>query len=258
MIDAFFNTFPANPRPEFDFNRNHMVGVLEKYFNSTTPEKASHYFILDVGIHVDSQIDEICNLRKQGKKIILMTFDPANFRRVDQFVYRNMLDKVIVFDAQFKDRFRGPKTYVTDYFANPVLFSRDSNLRGKNEVCVYGTIGHIGRPNIYNLPQLDTMVDNYLDLFKLVSSYNGVAVYDTGMNEVFSAIVHYNKAKAVEALMCGVNAYCQDGIKTRRYDRFLKRFDQIPNPVPIDFDREEIVRINDLTIKELVYECTYM
>ena len=117
-----------------------------------------------------------------------------------------------------------------------------------------------GRYNDFNLPRLDISPDirTYLDLFGEVQKYNGVAIYDTGLDEIRNNIVHYNKAKAVETLMAGRNPYCQDGIKTKRYDRFLKKYNEISNLKEVDFTQDEIFRINELTVRELIYECEYI
>ena len=50
-----------------------------------------------------------------------MTFDPANFKRIDNFIENGMIDKIIVFDNDFKDRF-DVKTYFSDYFFNQDVF----------------------------------------------------------------------------------------------------------------------------------------
>lgn len=258
MKKVYFNTFPANPNPDFDFNKNHMVGSLEKYFETTSINDAEYHLILDLGMYVNQQIEQLVELRKQGQKIILMVFDPAAFGRVDNLVRCDALDKLILFDKQFEKRFP-IKTFISDYFVNENIFPEMNDIKMfENEVCVYGTIGPVDRNNEYNLKRVDFNVNNYVDFFNNVKEYNGVCVYDTGMNEHFSGISHYNHCKPIEALMCGVNAYCQSGIKTKRYDRFLKKFEQIPNPVKVDFDREDIKKINKLTIEELIYECEYI
>ena len=56
--------------------------------------------------------------------------------------------------------------------------------------------------------------------------------------------------------MCGVNAYCQEGIKTKKYDKFLIPF--IGGKLdlnPIKFKQEEIREINKNTIIEFLDEC---
>ena len=231
-----------------------MVDTLKNYFNQTTNiQEAEYYLILDLGLHVNNQINEIANYRKQGIKTILLVFDPAAFNRVYNLIDGNALDKIILFDAQFKNKFK-TSVFVSDYFLNKDLFEENNN-KHENKVCVYGTLGCVGRNNEYNLDIVDKTLDSYEDFYKIVQKYNGVCVYDTGFNENFSGLEHYNHVKAVEALMCGVNPYCQPGIKTKRYDKYLKKYEQIPNPVPIDFDQKEIWDLNEITIKELVHEC---
>lgn len=259
-MKAFCNLVYTNPNRSLCFTQTHMYDTFKKYAecsDSQFPNDTTHYLMMDVDGRLDGQIQEISNLRKQGIKTILMTFDPANFKRVDNFIDNGMLDKVIVFDARFKDRFR-IDTFISDYFFNEDVFPKKQDIESKG-VCIFGHLDH-GRSNDYNLPRVDCdpTVKNYWDLYSKVQHFNGVAVYDTGLDENRGSIVHYNKAKYVESLMVGVNGYCQDGIKTKRYDRFLKKYFDIPNEKDIDFSQEEIFKINRLTIAELLYECEYI
>lgn len=258
-MKAFCNLVYTNSNRQLCFTQNHMYDVFRRYHECSDteyPDGMTHYFIMDVDIRIDGQIDEICKLRKQGVKVVLMTFDPANFLRVDNFINHDMLDKVIVFDKQFQHRFR-VSSYVSDYFFNEDLFPTPKFRN--SEVCVFGHLEH-GRSNDFNLPRVDTnpMVKSYWNLYEEVQKYNGVAIYDTGLSEDRSRIVYYNKAKAVETLMAGRNPYCKEWIHTKRYNRFLKKYSDIPNPKEIDFSQDEIFKINELTIKELLYECEYI
>ncbi len=257
-MKAFCNLVYTNTNRNLCFTQNHMYNVFRKYCECSDkeyPSDMTHYLIMDVDMRLDSQILEIVNLKKQGAKVILMTFDPANFRRIDVFNHYKMLDKIIVFDEQFKNRFN-VKTFVSDYFFNQDVFPINTNKVLSKEVCIFGNMSH-GRNNDFNLPRidLDSKIQTYSDLYSEVQNYNGVAVYDTGLNEERNIVVHYNKAKGPETLMTGRNAYCQSGIKTKRYDRFLKKYEDIPNVKEIDFSQEEIWKINELTIRELLYEC---
>lgn len=237
-----------------DYEIGYLLGSSEEPFPDTT-----HYLICDLDLSIDSIIGKLSEYRKSGIKVILMVFDPAAFLRVDNLISNNALDKVVVFDSKFKDRFR-VKTYVSDYFFNEKVFPLlNVEQEFKDKVCVFGHLSH-GRYNNFNLPQIDILphIKSYRNLYSEVQKYNGVAVYDTGLDENRYSIVSYNKAKFVESLMCGVNGYCKEGINTKRYNRFLKKYDDIPNVKPIDFTQEEIFKINDLTVKELIYELEYI
>ena len=87
--------------------------------------------------------------------------------------------------------------------------------------------------------------------------FNGAIIHDQG-HWINGEECHYNKAKAVETLLCGVNAYCYPGINTKRYNKFLKDIKEDHNGDliihPIEFDRSAIQKINRLTIEELIGE----
>jgi hypothetical protein len=262
---AFCKTVDEGRATSLSFSHTHMYESLGKYIDcslDTLYKDTTHYLILDIDGSLNNQIDFIKRIRNQGVKVILMAFDPAKFGIIDYYIQNEMLDKLILFDNQFKDRFRIP-TYISDYFFNEDVFPGDEDYYSggiyPNEVCVFGHLLY-GRNNDFNLRKIDDDpgVEEYRDLYFKVKTHNGVAVYATGLSEDRSSIVHYNKAKAVETLMCGRNPYCKDGIKTKRYDRFLKKYGDIPNPKEIDFTQEEIFQINDLTIRELVYELKYI
>lgn len=259
-MKAFCNYTRPNINPELCFSSTHMFDTFRRVFPCQKVLPAAdttHYLIMDVDPKVYTQMNDIMAYRKQGLKVVLMVFDPAWFPMVDIFISNKMLDKVVVFDGQYKDRFNC-NTFVSDYFFNDQVFPITS-AKPKSGVCVFGHLEH-GRVNDYNVPRVDTdpLVQSYSDLYKSVQNYNGVAIYDTGLDERRSGLIHHNKAKAVETLMCGRNPYCQDGIKTKRYDKFLYKYSEIPTPREIVFSQEEIFRINNLTVRELIYECEYV
>jgi len=238
------------------YSYNHMYLPLAKYGNCYTgefQENTTHVLFIDVIQNVGKMRGEINEFKKNGIKIIGVTFDPANFADTDCYIAEKLLDKLFLFDKQFKNRFDF-NVCVSDLFLNQDLFP--PLYEGEhNGVCYFGhLIKAYERTNEYNLPVIEDF-SSYPALYEKVQKYNGVCVYDTGRGEDPNVVVHHNKAKALEALMCGVNAYCQDGIKTINYDKYLKKFDQIPNPVPIDFDREEIFKINEKVVKEFLTEC---
>lgn len=246
----------ANGNRELDYSYQNLFLPLSEIFNCyedgvDTFNDTTHYFILDVGMHLESKINHIKNIRNLGLKVVIFTFDPANFSRVRRYIDIGAIDKAIVFSKKFEDRF-SCKTYFTDYFFSQDMFEysdRDNN----GKVCTYGRID-INRPNDFNLDVVDIGVKSIREIYKNIQKYNGVATHDDGWNESWTEIDHYNKARATETLMCGRIPYCKPGIITKRYNKFLKNYDQIPTPQEITFDQQQIWDINKLTLLELKYE----
>ena len=238
------------------FSYNHMYLALKKHADCYVggfQEGTTHMLFLDVIQNVLKMRDEVEFVKKKGVKIVATTFDPANFADTDTIIANNLIDKLILFDEQYKDRFNF-NVAISDYFLLQDLFPPP--YVGKQEgVCYFGHLLKVyERHNEYNLPLIEDF-GSYQGLYQKVQKYNGVCVYDTGKGELPNQVIHHNKAKAVEALMCGVNAYCQDGIRTKNYDKYLKKFNQIENPVPIDFTQDEIFRANEKVIKDFLLEC---
>jgi hypothetical protein len=213
----------------------------------------THYVIFDVRQDVEQLSEALAKLRAAGLKVVLFTFDPANFKRVDIMVEAGALSKVIVFDKQFANRFKAP-TYVTDYFFNESLFPKAPESYS-DSACIFGTLAN-GRGNPYLLPKVDEPAPaDYTQLYSRVQQYCGVMVWDTGLDENMKNIVHYNKAKAVETLMCGRTPYCMSGISPKhRYVKFHKPIEKILFPEPVDFSQELIWKLNRETLDEVIFE----
>ena len=133
-----------------------------------------------------------------------------------------------------------------------------SVTKNHSQVCVFGHLLY-SRANLptYDAVKVDVGINSYQQLYNKVQLFNGAIIHDQG-HWIDKTEAHYNKAKAVEALLCGVNAYCYPGINTKRYNKFLKdiKEDENGNLIihPIEFDRSEIQKINSLTIEELICE----
>lgn len=267
-MKAYCNVLHSNPNINLSFAHQHMFAPFKVrepacYTNDDHhfEDDTTHYIIMDLGASVQNNADKILKFRKNGGKVVLMFFDPISFPTADKFVENGMLDLVVVFDAKFKNRFPNVKTIVSDYFFDQELFPISPPTDSK-KVCVFGHIAW-GRENFFGIinrklriDKVDTNVKSYPELYRNVQQYNGVVVFDTGAGEDGKTIVGYNKAKAVETLMTGRNAFCQDNINTKRYNEFLiKPYDSILNVIPpINIDQTKIFEINNLTINELIDE----
>jgi len=236
------------------FSYQHMYLPLKRYIDCydslETQPGTTHMLFLDVIQNVRLLKGLVLEAKSKGIKIIAVTFDPANFEEADCCISEGLLDLLVLTDKQFENRFNF-NVYVSDYYLNKDLFPK---LESKKEsgVCYFGhLIAHYGRTNEYNLPIIEDF-HSYQGLYKSVQEYNGCFVYDTGRGEDPNIVIHHNKAKAVEALMCGVNAYCQNGIKTKNYNHLLKSETQIHNVSPIEFSQEEIFEINEKVITDFI------
>lgn len=251
----------VNPNPLLDYSIQHLFNPLSQIFPSYSIEDkggifsdTTHLFILDICESLESRYRSLVNLRQEGVKVVAFTFDPANFIRLRRYVESGSIDKVVVFDQRFYGRFNC-KMYVTDYFFNQNLFPI-TNKENNGKVCIYGTISDI-RPNDYQLDVADVTdppVKSLIEVYSNIQKYNGVATHDAGLDETRTNVDHYNKARGVETLMCGRVPYCKPGINTKNYNRFLRKYEEIPTPHPIYFDQEEIFKINSQVLQELKFE----
>lgn len=250
-----FNFYQQINTPELCYNTVHMHGALSTVMDcsAATLQEASHLLLLDVPYSIDQHIHEFVNFRNEGGKVVLMTFDPFNFPRVDGYIQKNMLDMVVVFDVQFRNRFN-VKTYVSDYFFNQAVYPTEIQ-EYVNYPCVFGHLMY-GRENTHNVPKVDKGVSSYRELYTRVRSFNGVIVFDSGLDETGSSLVAYNKAKAVETLMCGRTPYCMPGINTIHYNRYLKKYEDALTPTNIDFSQETIFEINKQVLQSLQEQIT--
>ena len=255
-MKAYCDIYSAHNIRDLDYSYQNLFLPISSIFNSYEGVEAihsdtTHYFILDVGNELDRKINVIKQFRDSGIKVVVFTFDPANFNRIRRYIEMHVIDKVIVFSKKFENSFKC-NTFFTDYFFLQDMFNPVDKINN-GKVCMYGRID-INRPNDYSLDVIDINAKSIKDIYKNIQKYNGVATYDEGWNEDWSALDHYNKARATETLMCGRIPYCKDGIITKRYNKFLSKYSQIPSPIDIMFDQHEIWEINKLTLLELKYE----
>lgn len=221
-------------------------------YGDAIPSDTTHYVIFDVRPGLEEIMDDLRKLRAAGLKVIIFSFDPANFKRIDFFIAKEAISKVILFDTKFKWRFKIP-TYVTDYFFHQPLFPKAPDSYHL-QPCVFGSLEH-GRDNNECFPKIDEPIpSSYEELYRRAQQFSGVHVWDTGLDENHKQIIHYNKAKSIEALMCGRDAYCHDGINSINYNRYLRHFSEMTAPPRVNFDQERIWDINKRTIFDVIYE----
>ena len=235
-----------SPNEQLCFSRQHIFASLNKYANCYTgelQEGTTHALFIDVIENVVNMEAQVKEMKEKGVKVISIFYDEPRLKIADYCIKKKLVDKIILFDNQYKNRFDF-NVYISDFFVNESLFPTALEAH-KLTTCYFGHL-------LYNrvLPEgCDKITDssNYINFYNTIKEYNGCVVFDTGRGEDSDkVIIHSNKAKAVEALMCGVNAYCQEGIKTKKYDKFLIPF--IGGKLdlkPIKFKQEEIREINN-------------
>jgi len=269
-LKACCNVLQTNSNLNLCFSHVHMYNSINKYIEcylgkTILQPDTTHYIIMDLSNSVEENLDHIIEFKKNGGIVILMVFDPISFPKIDIFIEKEALSKIILFDQKFKDRFPIP-TFISDYFFNESIFSKNKTLCQEKKYCIIGHLVH-DRQNdfmqLYNSVDLEK-VDrglynhkNYSDIYKKIQEFNGLVIFDSGIGEDGIKLEHYNKAKAIEALMCGVNAYCKNSINTKYYNEFIiKPFDDMRHTLKqIKFNQEHIWKINKRVINELIEEC---
>lgn len=248
-VQCIIGKFSENP--ELCFSRQHMfipLFVTGEFYEGELQQDTTHILFIDMVENVLLLKDYILSVKASGIKVVAAFFDEARFKTADICINNNLIDKLILFDKQYKNRF-SIDTYISDYFLNEYIFPKKSD-EITNNVCYFGH-NQYDRILPHNITKL---IDNttYTNLYKKVQLFNGVIIYDTGKSECGNKVIHHNKAKALEALMCGVNSYSQEGIKTINYDNFLTKFDKSQDIVPISFTQEDIMILNRKVIAEFI------
>lgn len=249
-----FNTVTGHVNRPLSFSHQHLQGVLETFpvFGECTEGEPTNdtdlLIFCDFGMPTAEAFAH--QVKSNGGKVVVITFDPPNFHRVRNLESESLVDLVILFDKKFQDVM--PKVFITDYFFNESLFPL-APKEYKDEICIFGHIESIyGRFHPDGVTKIDEVYPrDYPHLYSMVQEYSGVYVFDTGSGDHSKGegLQHYNKAKGVESLMCGRNAYVQDGIQTLKYDKYLtKSF----SSKPVEFEQEEIFHLNRESIKSVV------
>lgn len=212
MIKCIVDNFP--------FNREHFFNTIKKndniFYEGDLKEGTTHILFIDLPEVALNMINEIVYYKSLGIKIIYSFYDPYRFEYIDKLINMKLVDKLILFDEQYKDRF-DVDTYISDYFVNEDLFPISKIEPIHKKKCYFG--------NLLNNRKLDEytdhlLIENFKTLYKKVQEYEKVVIFDTG-RLMDGSIIHHNKAKFIESLMCGVSTECGPFIKTINYNHFL-------------------------------------
>lgn len=204
---------------EFPFNRQHFFNTIKKnkiFYEGNLRENTTHILFIDIPENAFNMIDEILYYKSLGIEIVYSFYDPYRFNYVDKLIEINLVDKLILFDKKYKDRFN-IDTYISDYFVNEDLFPVNKIENIYDRKCYFG--------NLLNNRNLDDntdhlIIDEFEILYKKVQQYKKVVVFDTG-RLMDGTIINHNKAKFIESIMCGVPAQCDKYIDTINYNTFL-------------------------------------
>lgn len=232
MIKCFVDDFP--------FDRLHFFNSLKKYgfYEGELKPNTTHILFIDTPERSINMINELMYYKSLNIKIVFAFYDEARFRVVDELIKIGVVDKLILFDKQYQNRF-DIDTYISDYFVNEELFPITKSEPIYDKKCYYGNL--INRVLDDNTEYIE--IESFEDLYKKIQEYKKFVVIDVGRSENGYGIIHHNKAKFVESLMCGVPTECDSGIKTINYDKFI-------NMENIDIN--EIREINRRVINDFV------
>jgi len=226
---------------DFPFNRQHFFNTIKKmdniFYEGDIREGTTHILFIDLPERALNMISELKYYKSLGIEIVYSFYDPYRFDCIYELINMNLVDKLILFDKQYINKFN-VKTYISDYFVNEDLFPINKIYPLYDKKCYFGNL--IERKLDDNTEHL--VIVEFEDLYKKVQEYKKLVVLDIGRLSD-GTIIHYNKVKYIEALMCGVTAECQEFIKTLNYEKFKDS---------IDIDINVIRDINRRVIKEFI------
>jgi hypothetical protein len=216
------------------------------------PDDANILLLLDFLPYSDVAVNTFKKWKDRGVKIVVAVYDPLRFVHVGMLA--PLIDKLILFDQKWQNKFPDVKTYVSDYPVNEDLIQPTEQT--KQGVCYFGHLEESRRDLPEGVEHIKTPPG--ATLYSKIQEYRGAIVFDHGLSEggYNSPLDHYNKAKAVEVLMCGRQAYCMAGIKTKAYDDFLLPFWAYKDKLARQNSIETIRRLNQECIVNLVAEIT--
>ena len=246
-MKILFNLGIADPDPLKCFTTQHMLTPLKDSFDLVdNVYDCDKVVFLDFG-HVDHEIKKnICIQAKSlNKEVIITTFDPANFSYIKHLEEESLFSRVVVFDQQFSTYFAN--SIVSDYWLNDTLFPKE--FVDKNGVCTFGHL-ECGRTLPPQVTKVDSDKIDLVSLYNKVSRFSGVVVFDSGVCN--GSIIHHNKAKSLEALLCGCIPFCKEGISSPVFGRFFKKFEEYTKPIRPFSEIEEVSSLNKVTIDNFI------
>ena len=232
----------------FEYNKIHGFYGLKEMFPSyfyedtgKTLRGTKYWLFIDTPEAINDRKNEVIKSKKQGIKIISLFYDESRFPAVDRLISEGLIDKLILFDKQYKDRFR-LDTYVSDYYLSDSVFPDFEEPRN-GKMCYFGH-------TLYDrsLPKACRRIyeKSLSELYNKASKYTKGYVATTGAGEN-GGIIYHNKAKFLEMLFCGLQVLCQDGLNTINYEKFKNK--EISKS-----DLKELHKINKFVKKKIYRE----
>lgn len=231
----------------FEYNYLHgFRGLYDMYpfsfyqDNGKTISGTKYWLFIDMPEVIDFRRKEIIEAKKENIKIISLFYDEYRFPTVDHLISENLIDKLILFDKQYSNRFN-IDSYVSDYYLSDSIFPTFKDIKN-GKMCYFG---HKKFNRV--LPQdCDYIVNNSLEeLYEKASNYTKGYVFSTGKGED-GGIIYHNKGKFLEMLFCGLYVECQKGLNTINYEQFK-------NTKIEKSDIETLCEINR-KVKESIYQ----
>lgn len=247
------------PGPATDYTHNNLFLPLQKLIGAklarpeNVPQDATHFVFLDFLAKepIPKLAARLIALKKRGVKIIMVVYDPPRFGAVGHLISLGALDKVVLFDQKWRYRFDNIPIYISDYPVNQDLIPPIPHTY-RPGVCYFGHLEATGRvlPNgIVHISAPNTHI--YGELQKFSGGYVFDHGYPDGPGQPWS---HYNKAKPIEILMSGRNAYCMAGINTKVYNKYILPAERHVEQLPVTFDVREIWELNKECLHQLQLE----
>ena len=222
----------------FEFNKVHGFYGLHSMYPSDfyedkgqTLEGTKYWLFIDIPEEIGKRKHEVKLAKKKGIKIISLFYDESRFPFVDKLVDEKLIDKFILFDKKYQNRFP-IDTFISDFYVDESvfpLFNKDKN----GKMCYFGN-------RLFDkvLPKDCKYIrgKNLKELYEIACIHSKGYVPSTGKGEN-GGIGYQNKAKFIEMILCGLKTECQKGIETINYEKYK-------NKKITEDDIKEICKIN--------------
>ena len=136
---------------------------------------------------------------------------------MDQLISDKLIDKIILFDKKYENRF-SIDTLISDYYLSDMKFP-DFNEERNGEMCYFG---HKKYERYLPKDCVHISKNSLQGLYKEASLYTKGCVFSTGKGENGDLIYH-NKAKFLEMIFCGLEVEYQEGINTINYEEYKNK-----------------------------------